>query len=1135
MLYGIMGGAGAGKTTRLMNIIKEALKPKTGGHETFLVIVPDQFSFEYERRIYKYLGPQLSNQVTIFSFSRLAEELFKSCGRQGGKYINDGERLVYVYLAMKGMREEGGFSFYRKQAGNPLFAKSAAEMLKELSWSAITPETLLNKSVLLEGKNASLGEKLRDIALLASAYQQRLREQELVDPLKDLEIAAQRGRKEGYFQGYRVFIDQFQSFSFDELALLKVIMESCGNLTIALTTDDPLDTGGLFGYVNQTFGLLKRMAEELSIGVKTEMLPGIRGVQPKEYGLLEHVSGYILRPQRPMYQGAPPKNAPLRLMEAGDMYEEAEWAAGEISRLTREEGVKWGEIALLTRQLEDYSPLIEAAFRRYDIEGFFDGKGSVTHQTLALFIKGLLELASRRCPATDILFRYAKTGLAGLSLEEVSLLENWAFKWNVEGEDWLKDFPQVEEGGQDVEAINLLQKKLLDPILSFKNATSGKTSGSSMCEALYTLLESLELEKNLTGFGRQDLSLEEWDSPQALTLRRELKQLWNLVMDILDTLHRALGEQVVSLEDFKGLFSLLLGEAGIASPPQTLDAVLVADIEKVSMAAPKAVILLGANEGLFPKTIKSTGLLSDMDKSHLEAVGLKFSVQTKQKLAQERFAAYYVLSAPSWRLYVSWSRKGLLGQALYPSNLIQQIKGSTGVEESKTSRLPLSFFCATKEAAYYQYVQRIGYNKTVTEASALALRAFLEQDELYGKRVALLDELALNRPFTLENSGLIQKLWGSYLSLSASRLEDYIKCPFMYFCKKALKIYPLNPLELDPANQGNAIHYALAGVMSSAVGNKEVFINLSQEDLEREVRGWLKEYYDSRLGGAFGKSQRFLRLYAQLEKVTLEVLSHIQRELSQSSFEPIGCEVEIKRGGTAEPVILKINDLTVAFVGVIDRVDCCEIGGVTYLRVVDYKSGVKKFKLEDIFYGLNLQMLLYLFTLTEKSQHPPFGGAQPAGVLYMPASEALPLLPREADEKEVIRHKEKTHRMNGLLLDEEGALEAMEKGITGIYIPVKAAKEGYTKASSLISHKGLEVLKNHAMGIIKAMAKELLKGHIQAAPMEQKGHLPCDYCDYWSVCGNQPPRNLREYRAEEAKVGMLNMLKGDQDFGQGEE
>lgn len=1102
MLHFILGGTGTGKSEVLAEKILAAVE---AGSEV-VAIIPDQFSFEFDKKLYKRLGIQRYNDITTLSFARLAEDIFHRFGSSSGEYAGVEAKTAIMHLALGRLSKAKALGFYGRQAKSSAFLKAALEMKKELHWSGITAEKLAEK---LPSLSENVFAKVSDISLILTEYNRGLSERGLKDNLSDITEGAHIAAKSGYFDGKSVFIDEFWSFSFDELSMLDVMVSSAKDVTITL----PLErlalygSGGtgeaqLFALVRDTYFSVKKIAESYNIMCDEKWQEkAFRFASPA----LEFVSANIFRSAR----NAPKAVGGVQVFEAPEPYTEGDFVCTEIRKLLRR-GYKLGEIAIVSRQLREYADILESAFLRYEIPFFMDRRESVLHKAVVRLVMSVFDIAIKRHPDTESVLRFAKTGLLGIPSEKLALLENYCYRFSVEGKMWESPFP--DESGFCEEQ----RKSLIEPLLRFKKNASG--SGKDICRALFSLFDEVSLSKNISGISSAQVQ----DDAQRLAVAREQKQLWNLIVQLFETLYAALDDSAMSLREFRELLSLLLSDMSFSTPPQTLDAVVAADAERARFSSPKVVFVMGANDGFFPLWTKSGGLFSDRDKAELDSAGLHLMLTTERQSGLERFIAYTALSAPSERLYISYPLADGGGKPRLPSHIISQLSAFFGEEiVKKTVDLGQLYFCTTEKAAYYTYVQ--GYNKS--DEDSVTLRAFLEGSK-YAGQLFQLDRISSAVEEHIDDKSLAKRLFGEKLTVSASRFEDFNNCPFMYFCKKGLAIYPPSQLQISDAEQGNVIHKCMYEILKNY--DKKGFEQAESSELSSKIAVALDNYYFQKLGGDFGKSARFLAVYGKLCRTVLDVLLHLQKEFEQAEFYPTDFELKIADDGAVNPILLKAeNGTEISFIGTIDRVDSYIKGGKTYVRVVDYKSGEKSFRLEDILYGLNLQMLLYLFTITGRNDAGRYSNAMPAGVLYMPSKDVESTLSRSATEQEQEDERNKTFKMQGLLLDDDEIIKAMEKDVAGVYIPVKLSKDGYTKASKLISEKQFEHLRRYSEELLISMAEQLGEGGIEAVPLVKKNARPCKFCDYWSICGKNNSSKVREYSPDAGEKIEAIMLGKD--------
>lgn len=1095
MLEIITGAAGTGKTKEIIKLIEK----KVSEGKKCLVVIPDQFSFEYDKKLYKELGIVKFNQLTVLSLSRLARQIFIECGGKKGEYADEITKIGIMYLAIEEAKKDYGFVYYDKQIKSPSFIHDAIMIIKELRWSDISSEELSKKVQFLCG---DIMEKTEDISLLYNTYEKVLADRGLKDNLDDNSEAAARAAFNSYFKGYEIFVDEFQSFSKSELKLIEVMIAESNNITFTLTT------GGrerLYRIVNDTYNSLTQIATAYGIKVEKKVLSGQKRYKNSDLAYLSR-NVYALNKEDKI------NSENIKIYEAPEVYSEADFVATEIKKLVKDSGYRYSDFAVITGEMDEYGSIFEWVFERYNIPYFLDMQKSIKHKSLLLFIKSLFELSMQEYPQTETVLRYAKTGLTGIENDKILELENYVYQWSIEKKLWTEQF-LTDETNEEIEET---RKKLINPVVKFKEDITNATS-EEICIAIYKFLEKLNV---------QDKINEEAGSEQeALELKRETVQLFNIVMEILETIYKVVGENKIAVKDFYNIMELMIRESSFAMPPQTIDAVTVAGIERARLAAPKVVFIIGANEGKFPMTVKLTGLLNNRDKEKLKECGLKFEITTNNEIDKSRFLTYTALSAASKKLYITYPLCNISGDIQYPSYVLKKIEDIfVNKVVYRVSELAPQYFCTTEKASYYTFIQ--GYN--VKSSEYMSIRNFLLENEKYRNKISYYDNLRKEEDAKIKDKALVKELFGNKLYVSASRFEDYERCPFMYFCKKGLSIYPLRKYEANVMEKGNVIHSCMQNIFTKYT--KDEFTKAEENILRNDIKQSVQKYINESLGGKYAKTERFMSTIENIEDSVLELVKHLQKELLQTDFVPKSFELEISHGSDNKPLHLKTNDgYEIYFSGKVDRVDICTIDSKQYIRVIDYKSGTKKFRLEDIYYGINMQMLLYLFTLTENGGQ--FNGNELAGVLYMPARDTDKFTGRNNTTEDIEKLKDQNYKMDGLVVDDKKVINAMEKEANGIYIPVKSTKDGFSSISSLITKDQLDNLRSYSKKLLMLMGKNLAEGNIEAVPLTDGKILPCNYCDYIDICGFDATKKVREYSKDtDRELGKI-LNGGGEDYG----
>lgn len=1109
MLHLIIGGAGCGKSTRLTEQIRQAYAQG----ERIYALVPEQYSFTSDLKLYEALGPEAFNHIQSLSFTSLARALFQQYGGRSGEYADDLTKSILLYQSIRQLSDSNAFSYFDRQAKKPAFQDAAAQAITELRRGSISPAALLEQTGRLEGR---LREKAADLAALYGEYDRRLTDKGYKDSLTDITEAAALCAGNAHFTGTVLFLDEFESFTGDQMEFLDVLFAQAKEIWIALRTEDPeAPAYSVFDATNATYRRMLALAHKHGTGHEVLLCQ-----QPLRFRHpdLAHVSRSILRPVHSRL----PQAEHVRIFEAKNCYTEADCACAHIRKLVREQGVSYADIAIVTHQLEEYAGILESACIRYSIPFHLDRKISCMHMSLLQLMSALLELISEKRLRTETLLRYAKTRLLGIACERIARLESYCYTWNVDGMMWLEPFTAGLEAESDVEA---LRRELVEPVVQLREACRGQNV-RTVCKALHAFLCSIEVPKNISGIA-QDYQ-EAGCTPEASAL----KALWGSLADVLDALCRVLGDEHLPISRFRTLMQALLSRISYSTPPQSLDAVLVASAETARLNAPKYVFVLGVSEGFFPSQVHSTGLFTDADKQQLEARELFLSRSTEQLIGDERLIAYKTLSSASEGLYLFYPLSDAAGSSRSPSSLIRQIREMFDVPMLRIAEQEdPCMYAATPRAAYDLTVQGF-YRHTQAGAS---IREALLSDPVYGPRLASLDTLSLNPDHRITDTAQIRQLFGDQLYLSATRLETYNLCPFQYYMNYGLGIRADQKKEINPLETGNLVHYCLEQLLTGCP-DKESFDALTGAEITSRVEQYAQTYLEQGMGGSFGKDARFASNYRRITAGIPPLIRHLQQELAQSAFRPVSMELKLSRQDGSMPVTLTTpSGIQLILGGKIDRVDLYEEDGTRYIRVIDYKTGKKEFDLGKLLYGVDMQMLLYLFSITEPAGK--YGGAVPAGVLYVPAGGLSCARPRSEDAAQLEAYLNKQYLMNGVMLRERSVLTAMEQQLAGIYIPAALAKDdpgtGEPKlkaasGSAYLTRQQFASLRRHARQVLTDMAEQLYGGHIPADPLIVGQKTPCAWCDCREICGNVPNVTCRTYE-KNAKEQMLELISGEKE------
>ena len=1071
----ILGLSGTGKTGRVVT----EMKVRAAAGLSSILLVPEQFSSSAETMVYKALGDRLSAYAEVYSFTSFAEYLLKTFGGVAVPTLTDAARAVAVRRAMDALGEE--VKLYYKNRRSTGFCNLAAQAIQELKTAGAAPGHLLDAAAAAGAD----GEKLRELGLIFAAYEDVIAGSAM-DPADRLSTAAAR-LPEGWLADKAVYIDNFDGFTAPQYDLLRKLVhaEPC---VVTLCCDGLTDTEaglGLFSPVKKTAQRLRRLAgrEGAAVGQPKVLAEDLRHRRaPALRAVNEALAlGEVRTPQEPL-AGLSTEGTGFWLTPARGLYDECKRVACRIAALVRE-GYHYNDIAVICRLMDDYQEAVRYEFGLADIPYFTDETDTLEHTAPVALCTAALTLLARGL-ATEPLLRLLKTDLCGYDAGQIAALENYAYTWQLSAAGWRQPFRNNpagfgaelrDEDQQALAAAEALRGEVVPKVEAFLRAAKGQTAGG-VSEQLYRLMTAFGADKHIEENAAR--LTKEGDALRA----RALYSTWNNLMDLFGQMEKLLGGDEVTAAEYLELFLLLVRSADIGHVPETQDAVMLTTADRMRLSGPKVCFVVGAEEGKFPKLAGASGLLTHADRDLLVQNGVQMPGSYENRTLLEQMFFYRALTAAGQRLYVSFTAPEHGGAAVTSALLPAAGALSPGPDELTPAQ-----WAPTPAAALDLYGQR--YREDTPEVSALA--AALARDGTMAESLAAMDAAAHPAPFAARDAAALDVLLGTQMLLSPTRLEQYYRCRFSYFLQYELHIRPRKKAELSPLESGSLIHYILENAMRRAGAR---FPTMDKEELAALAGAIADDYVAQNMPQA---SARFAYLIGRLKRSVTNLLYYLQEEQAQSSFHPVAYEQEIGPGGIPPLTVETPDGKTVQVVGKIDRVDVMQRDGRDYLRVVDYKTGSKTFSLDEVYCGLNTQMLLYLFTLC----HAPGALCEnpvAAGVLYL-AGDPPPKSATRATAAPAPLYK-----VDGMVLDDEVVLRGMDKAASGLFVPCTFGKDGRRRASAkLASLEKLGNIEKHITGLVLQMARGLYAGEIAASPLRTAAACPCDVCDYRPVCRHE--------------------------------
>jgi len=1109
----IYGRAGSGKTRFCLEEIKSRITSKAT--HPLVLLVPEQFTFQAERDLISVLGTGGILKTEVLSFSRIAYRTFNEAGGITYPHIHSAGKCMILYRILDKMK--GSFRVFSKTADRQGFVNTLSTLITEFKKYNVTPEDLEKVSKELEEDNP-MKEKLMELTAIYDLFEKTIAER-YRDPDDDLTLAAKKLGSIPLYDGAEIWIDGFTGFTPQEYQIIGQLMKKAQRVNISFCTDcldGDLNDTDIFSSIKTAYRKLVKMAKENGIPVEPSVVlnskPLFRFSQSPE---LSHLEQYLYAYPYKTYNE---KTKDISLFSSVNIFAEVEACARDIVRLCRDRGMRYREIAVVTGNLDGYEKLIEAVFSEYGIPCFIDRKVDIVNHPLVRLIMSMLDIFIENW-SYEAVFRYLKTGLTGIDRESIDRLENYVLACGIRGSCWTeteewKMVPELipnekslEEAKELLEDVNRIRAQVVAPLMEFRKKTKGRKKASDFCASLYDFLCTLGIPEKIED------AIEKFRESGNLNLANEYSQVWNAVMEVFDHTVEVMGDETFGIEKFARILEIGFGECKIGLIPASLDQVLVGSLERSRSHEIKALYILGANDGVFPPAVMEEGILSDQDRAVLNNAGIELASDTRTQAFDGQYLIYRALTTAGNYLRISWSIADHEGRTLRPSlvvfrlrKLFLNITETSNILPSGSLEEEMELLSGNSPAfkSMVSALRQKADGKEIKPVWQEAYRWFAVQDEWRGKCEALRAAFQyknLAQPVSREK---IAALYGEPAVSSVSRLEKYTACPFAFYVQYGLGAKERQIYSLRPPDVGTFMH-AVIEKFSRMVAKR----NISWRDLDRDwcsekVSEIVDEMLEKMQGSGIAASRRYTALTLRLKRVVARAVWLIAEHIRRSSFEPVAYEVGFGENGKYPPIVIELDSgEKIHLTGRIDRVDALKTEDGTYLRIVDYKSGGKDFKLSDVFYGLQIQLITYLDALWESGEADENNPVLPGGVLYFKIDDPIIRGNGRMTEEEIEKAIMKQLRMKGLLLADVKLIREMDKDIEGssMIIPATVNKDGSLgKNTSAATMEQFKLLRKYVRKLLKNLCEEIMKGNVSINPYKKKGTTSCKYCSFLPVC-----------------------------------
>ena len=1106
------GPSGSGKSHRIYEEIMQRAAQEPG--RNFLIIVPDQFTMQTQKDLVMRSDRGGILNIDVLSFGRLSHRILEEVGTKEMPVLDDtGKSLVLQKIAADLKEQLPAMGSLLHKQGYIHEVKSA---ISEFMQYGISTQDM-DKLIASAEKRGALAMKLRDLKTLYRGFQDYIKDH-FITTEETLDVLRRSLAKSRILQGSVVVFDGFTGFTPIQNRLIQELMCVCAETIVTVTIgaeEDPYQPDGeqkLFHLSKKTVADLVKLAAEAEVerGEDVFVKGGInRFTQAPALCYLEQ---NLFRYQ---YEPYTEKQREICMFEALSPREEVHQTALYIRKLIREEGLTYRDIAVVIGDLEGYASYVETEFGQLEIPCFLDRTRGIVLNPMIEYIKSALQLYIRDF-SYDTVFHFLRSGMADISREEIDELENYVIRTGARGYRtysrlFTRKTEEMQQGsGQEdteraeetMERLNRIRQQFADTVEILHMAPRAKAG--EYVDHLYDFLEQNQVQQKLLNYQQR------FEQEGDLAKAREYAQIYRLVMDLLDQIYELLGEEEISLQEFADILEAGFGEITVGTIPQNVDRIVVGDMERTRLKQVKVLFFLGVNDGNIPKNASKGGIISDMDREFLIESGTEMAPSPRQQMYIQRLYLYLNMTKPSERLYLSYAKVNSDGKGIRPSYLIDTVRKlfpQLAVEYPQ-NRSRLEQIEGRQEGARYLAEELREYaDGTLREEERqdfyLMYRAYEADPE--GR-----DRLTAAAFRRYKESGLsrivARALYGRQLENSVSRLETYAACACRHFLQYGLSLQEREEFGFEVSDMGNVYHAVLENFAGKLAESGRTWWdfdeNFATQAIKEAVEGYAATYGETVLYSSARNEYAITRMSRILTRTVLT----LQQHLKQGSFQPDDYELSFRFAEDLDSIHVDLSEEEKMHLqGRIDRIDVSEDAEHVYVKVIDYKSGNKKFDLAALYYGLQLQLVVYMNAAMElESRKHPDKEIVPAALLYYHIDDPTIETPVELTQEQINEEILTKLRMNGVVNSDPAVVERLDRFLQdkSKVIPVEKKKDGsFSARSGILSREELQVVSAYVDTKIRQIGREILDGKIAANPYEKGNEEACTYCAYKKVCG----------------------------------
>lgn len=1105
------GPSGSGKSHRIYEEIMQRAAEEPG--RNFLIIVPDQFTMQTQKDLVMRSDRDGILNIDVLSFGRLSHRILEEVGTKEMPVLDDtGKSLVLQKVAADLKEQLPAMGSLLHKQGYIHEVKSAISEFMQYGISTQDMDKLITSAQ----KRGALAMKLKDLKTLYRGFQDYIRDH-FITTEETLDVLRRSLSKSKILKGSVVVFDGFTGFTPIQNRLIQELMRVCAETIVTVTIgvgEDPYKMDGeqkLFHLSKKTVADLEKLAAEAEVERGEDLF--VKG-GPNRFAkapALHYLEQNLFRYQYEPYAG---EQQEIHMFEALSPREEVHQTALYIRHLIREQGMSYRDIAVVIGDLEGYASYVETEFGQLEIPCFLDRTRGIVLNPMIEYIKSALQLYIKDF-SYDTVFHFLRSGMADISREEIDELENYVIRTGARGyrtysrlftrrTEELQENAEGSEQAEEktMERLNRIRQQFMDAV-EILHMGSQEKAGDYVSH-LYDFLEQNQVQQKLLNYQQQ------FEKEGDLSRAREYAQIYRLVMDLLDQVYELLGEEEISRQEFADILEAGFGEITVGTIPQNVDRIVVGDMERTRLKQVKVLFFLGVNDGNIPKNASKGGIISDMDREFLIESGTEMAPSPRQQMYIQRLYLYLNMTKPSEQLYLSYAKVNSEGKGIRPSYLIDTVRKlfpAMSVEYPQ-NRSRLEQIEGRQEGARYLAEELREYVEgTLPEEERQDFYLMYRAYEADAAGRDLLTRAAFRR---YRESGLsrivARALYGQQLENSVSRLETYAACACRHFLQYGLSLQEREEFGFEASDMGTVYHAVLENFAGKLAESNLTWWDFTEDFAAKAVKESVEAYAATYGETVLYSSARNEYAITRMSRILTRTVLTLQKHLKQGSFQPDDYELSFRFAEDLDSIHVDLSeDEKMHLQGRIDRIDVSEDAEHVYVKVIDYKSGNRKFDLAALYYGLQLQLVVYMNAAMEmESRKHPDKEIVPAALLYYHIDDPTIETPVELTDEQINEQILAKLRMNGVVNSDPEVVERLDRYMQdkSVVIPVEKKKDGsFSARSGVLSREEMQLISSYVDAKIRSIGREILDGKIAANPYEKGNEEACTYCAYKKVCG----------------------------------